>query len=569
MAQLYPERLPESTLQDPRRGGERSVYAALSTLPDSFTVFYSVAWLSRFATGAQDGEADFVVAHPDLGILVLEVKGGGIAFDAARSEWTSTDRHGTVHTIKDPAAQARTSKHTLLNSLKALPQWVNRWLTIGHAVIFPDVDIRQQSLRMDLPAQIVIDRTELDRMEDRVHQIFAFYQGEDGRTGRLGEDRLRLVTGLLARSFQMRTPLGVELAYEDERIIDLTEQQMNILDFLAYHRRAAIQGCAGSGKTMLAVEKARRLAAQGFDVLLTCFNIALAHHLALAMPSNVTVLHFHGLCEYLIKEAGLRAIPPQDPNIYYNEFLPSLLLDAIEEIGSQYDAIIVDEGQDFMEEWWLGLSALLRDEKDGIFYIFFDDNQNLYRGADRLPGLIDQSPFPLSENCRNTASIHRLVARFHPQGGAIRCRAPLGREPEWIAYDSQQAMLKLLQQRLHQLVNEDGIASSDLVILTPRAEGRSALNEGVSLGNFRLTRKEPVRPTDISVRTVHAFKGLDRRVVLLTEVDPWASKELATLLYVGCSRARTHLLIFHNHRLNPEDVRRGGLTHSATTTGDQ
>lgn len=554
MAHLYPERLPESTLQDPARSAERRVYHALSSLPDPYTVFYSVAWLSRTFSNAQDGEADFVIVHPDKGLLVLEVKGGGIAYDAARGEWTSTDRNGAVHTIKDPAEQARTGKHTLHRSLKAMPGWKDRWLTLGHAVIFPDVDAGQQSLRLDLPAQIVIDRSGLAQIDERVERAFAYFQGEDRRPGPFGEDRLRLVTGLLARSFQMRTPLGAELAYEDERIIELTEQQMSILNFLANHRRAAIQGCAGSGKTMLAVEKARRLAEQGFDVLLTCFNVALAQHLAIAMPPNVTVLHFHGLCEALIQEAGVRAIPPQDPNLYYNEFLPNRLLDAIEELGSQYDAIVVDEGQDFLEEWWLGLSALLHDDKEGIFYIFFDDNQNLYRNTDRLPGLIDQAPYPLTENCRNTTGIHRLVAQFHPQGASIRCRAPQGREPEWIAYDSDVGMLKGLQQRLHYLINEEGIASSDLVVLTPKAEDRSKLSEGLGLGNFRLTRKEPARPTDIAVRTIHAFKGLDRRVVILAEVDPWASRELATVLYVGCSRARTHLLILHNRRLDPASL---------------
>jgi hypothetical protein len=554
MARIYPERLPESVLQDPRRAAERRVYTLLSELPSTFTVFYSVAWLSRASDGVFDGEADFVVAHPDLGILVLEVKGGGIAFNAQLGEWTSIDRDGAIHSIKDPVEQARKSKHNLLKSLQSLPQWSSRWLTMGHAVVFPDVDTQRQRLRSDLPPQIVIDQAGLADLEDRIRQIFAFYQREDRRAGPLGQDRLDLTVELLARSFQLRTPLGVELAYEDERIIELTQQQMNILDYLTHHRRASIQGCAGSGKTMLAVEKARRLADQGFDVLLTCFNVALAEHLSTAMPENVTVMNFHGLCEYLIKEAQIRAIPPQDTRIYYDQFLPEQLLYAIQEIGPLFDAIIVDEGQDFVDEWWFGLSSLLRDEKYGIFYIFFDDNQNLYRGADRLPGLIDQAPFVLNENCRNTASIHQLVAQFHPQGSVIRCRSPLGRAAEWVAYDSPQAMLRSIRQTLHRLINEEGIHFSDLVILTPRAERRSDLTEGLSLGNFTLTRRQSRRTTEIPVRTVHSFKGLDCRVVLLAEVDPFANRELTPVLYVGCSRARTHLLIFHDQRLNPESI---------------
>ncbi|HFD39605.1 MAG TPA: hypothetical protein ENJ31_07140, partial [Anaerolineae bacterium] len=555
MARLFPERLPESALQDPRRGAERRVYQALRALPDTYTVFYSVAWLSRIRGGAQDGEADFVIAHPEQGILVLEVKGGGIAYDATTGQWTSTDRQGIVHAIKDPADQARRSKHALLAKLQELPGWRDRWITLGHGVVFPDVDTSGMALRPDLPPAVVLDWRSLDDSTAAIQQVFAYWHGQEGQAAGPGTDGMRLLTQLLGRSFRLRTPLGVELAHEEERIVELTEEQMRILDVLGYQRRAAIQGCAGSGKTMLALEKARRLANEGFDVLLTCFNLALAQHLAQRVPEGVTVLNFHGLCEALIAEAGLRSLPPQDLRVYYDEFLPSMLLDAIDELGPQYDAIVVDEGQDFKEDWWIGLQGLLRDPEQGILYVFFDDNQNLYRGVNHIPGVIDSPPFPLRENCRNTQRIHQLVSRFHPQGDAIGCRGPTGRPPQWVPYSSHQELGDQVRRTLHRLVNEEGVAAQDVVILTPKAERRSVFKEGKRLGNFQITRKPfPQGATQIWTTTVHAFKGLERKVVLLAELDPWASRQLETLLYVGASRARTHLLIFHNHRLDPETL---------------
>lgn len=559
MAHTYPERLPESIKNDPFRSAECKVYERLQTLPDTYTVFYSVAWLSR--RGAQDGEADFVIAHPDRGLLVLEVKGGAIAFDAVTSEWTSTDRHGQTHVIKDPAVQARRNKYVLLKKLQELPGWGNRWITLGHAVVFPDVMTAGRSLRPDLPSDIVLDRSDLDAPVAAVRRVYDFYHGLDEHPAGLGLDGIRLVTNLLARSFVLRTPLGVELDLEDEHIIQLTEEQMRVLDTLAYYRRAAIQGCAGSGKTMLALEKARRLASQGFDVLLTCFNIALAQHLAERAPENVTVYNFHSLCEELIRQAEIRAVPPQDIRAYYDEFLPGMLLDAIDELGPQFDAIVVDEGQDFKEDWWLGLQSLLRDPEQGIFYVFFDDNQNLYRGANHIPGVIDSPPFSLNENCRNTQCIHHLVSRYHPLGTNIRCRSPEGRPPEWIPYASQKEMEDLVRRALHHLVNEEGVASRDVVILTPKAERRSAFKEGTRLGNFVLTRNPfPQDENTIWATTIHAFKGLERKVVLLAEVEPW-SRDLETLLYVGCSRARTHLTIFHNHRLDPVTLQEARPDH--------
>lgn len=552
MPHIYPERLPENVLQDPKRSAERSTYAALSQLPNPFVVFYSVAWLSRRPdSDAQDGEADFVIAHPELGVLILEVKGGAIHYNATSGIWTSENRNGETFTIKDPVNQARSSKHTLLEKLQDLPQWPQRWVTMGHAVAFPDVVVHLTQLRPDLPAEIVLDQTALQDIETAIRRAFAFYRNSDGRNGVLGVDRLRLLTDLLAKSFQLRTPLGVELAYEDERLIELTEQQMRVLDLLSFQRRAAIQGCAGSGKTMLALEKARRLATEGFNVLLTCFNAPLAQYLAQRADEGVTVLHFHNLCESLIQEAGIKAIPPRDRDAYYNEFLPDLMLEAVDTLGARFDAIVIDEGQDFKENWWLALGELLHDPLHGIMYVFFDDNQNLYRGVDQIPGLIDSLPFPLYENCRNTQEIHRLVAGFHQQGSRLKAHGPLGHAPEWLAYESTEEMLRLLRKTLHRLINEEAIAPQDVVILTPRGEHRSALPEGQPLGNFILTRNTPRLPNHVHVSTIHQFKGLERRVVLIAELDETAHQDKHLVLYVGCSRARTHLILLHDQKFNP------------------
>lgn len=550
MASIFPEKLPEYVLQDPMRSAERKVYQALAQLPDTFTVFYSVAWVGKNYGSTVDGEADFVIAHPDLGILILEVKGGGIEYDAGQGSWTSTNRYGDTFSIKDPTGQARKSKHALLTKLKELSAWGTRRVTLGHAVVFPDVDSPKYPLKVDLPTRLVVDRGKLDSMTSAIEDIYAYWQEEDKSAGKLGVDGLQMTTNLLASSFKLRTTLGVELDYDDARIVELTQDQMRMLDFLARHRRAAIQGCAGSGKTMLAMEKARRLAEQGFDVLLTCFNVALAEHMAKGMPDNVTILHFHGLCKMLIEEAEIRAVPPRDTQEYFNVFLPNLMLDAVEDLGPQFDAIVVDEGQDFQDDWWLGMMALLREPEQGVFYVFFDDNQNLYRGRDRIPGVIDQPPYPLTENCRNTQSIHRVVAQYHPHGQEIRCRGPQGRDPDWIAYTSAQDMLQKIRKMLHHLINEDGVAATDLVILTPRAEDRSELKEGLALGNFVLTRRKPTRSNQIAVTTVQAFKGLEGKVVLFAELDHWAHRDLPMLLYVGCSRARTMLVLFHDQQID-------------------
>jgi len=537
MARMYPERLPESVLRDPKRSAERRVYQALSRLGDKFLVFYSVAWQARRRdAGAQDGEADFVIAHADLGILVMEVKGGGISYNACTKQWSSTDRDGEIHSIDDPVEQARRSRYALFGKLCDMRDWnQERWLTIGQVVAFPDVHVGTVSLRPDLPREIILDADDVHHIQDAVLRSFKHYSAEDGRAGGLGQDRLGLVERLLARSFQLRTPLGVELEYEDERLIDLTERQMMVLDFLSNRRRAAITGCAGSGKTMLAIEKARRLAIEGFEVLLTCHSKPLAEDLHHRMSDKIPVMHFHGLCSTMAREAGI-ATGDVDS-------LPDALLEAVDRLGPRFDAIIVDEGQDFEETWWLPLVSLLRDPEDGILYVFFDDNQNIYRRQGHIPGVVDELPFTLTDNCRNTQRIHQVVSSFYHAPTNLRCQGPPGRQVETLSYRGESQLIRMVGRQLHRLVEEERIGAGNIVLLTLRSQDRSALKAGTRVGKFVLTTDAPSSSSHIQVSTVHSFKGREKQVVMLAEIDRFASSDLGKVLYVGCSRARTHLLL--------------------------
>jgi len=552
MAKIYPERLPETVLNDPKRKAESVVYDALSEMDNAFVVFYSVAWQSRKDGAARDGEADFVIAHPDLGILVMEVKGGGVSFNGMTGEWRTVDRKGIEYPIKDPAEQAKRSHYTLLDKLAELPGWDRqRFLTIGHAVCFPHIYALSAELKLNLPRDIIFDHDDVAEMQKAILRTFDYYANKDRRAP-LGRDRLQLVENLLARSFSISTPLGVELEQEDEKLIELTEQQMSILQLLRTRRRATIAGCAGSGKTMLAIEKARRLDAQGFNVLLTCFNVALADELQKRLPESIVVTNFHALCKSMAQESGFSLRKPASEEEYNDVILPEELLNAAEEQGPQFDAIVVDEGQDFKDTYWIALSALLR--PNGIFYVFFDDNQNLYDGTAALKGIVDEEPFPLSENCRNTQTIHKLVAKFHSQPDELICRAPLGHAPELLYYRDAMQLMRQIQSKLHHLVIDEHISAQDIVILTPRSQERTQFKVGTRLGSFALTDGQRNWSNGIQVSSIHAFKGLERQVVIIAEIDEYVRHKPEIVMYVGCSRARTYLILCADENI-PTDLK--------------
>jgi len=544
MAKIFPERPPATIQDDPLRSSELKVFSALKSLPKSYLVFYSTHWQRHDQNyGVYEGEADFIIAHPDKGIIVLEVKGGGIQYDSERDQWVSQDREENKHEIKDPVEQARRNHYKLLDEMASLPGWPDYRVNIWHAVCFPDIWIREgQYLRADLPREQVIDKEDLNNITESVNCMFEYAFGRNMKDNSPGQEGIRIVEGFLANSFKFHTPLGVELEREDEKLIELTEQQFRVLSLLGNRKRAAIAGCAGSGKTMLAVRKAQQFSDLDLNVLFVCFNKDLAKYLESRLL-DTTVTNFHSLCQLAAQQIGYRFNYSQEKEKLFTETYPQILFDASDEIGRVYDAIIVDEGQDFLETYWIALESLLK--RDGYLYIFYDDNQNIFHGSEDFGGLITEEPFSLTENCRNTKRIHNTVKLFHNNPEALLSFAPEGRDPEVIYCPDEGSTRRTLRQILYRLIEEEHIANHDLIILTPRSLEKSFLT-GAELGNFLLTTHLPTNPSQVQVTSIHRFKGLEKRVVILAEIGEHMTHNQDMLLYVGCSRARTHLIILHD-----------------------
>jgi superfamily I DNA/RNA helicase len=350
--------------------------------------------------------------------------------------------------------------------------------------------------------------------------------------------------------------MRIEAERSEEHILRLTIDQYRILDALNRKRRVAIGGCAGSGKTYLAVEKARRLVSQGYRVLLTCFNRSLAEHLSSLAPkdANLTVANWHSLCRQIAAVANV-ALPPFDRSVS-NEGLDEAYVDALCDAFAfrpelRYDAVLVDEGQDFDYQWWLGLEACLR--TDGFLYVFYDDNQTLYKGRGNLPA--GMTEILLQENIRNAKPIFEIVSRFYrnDDGAEMVGKGPAGRSVEKVCYANESELQRLIGKALSRLIVNEQIPSCDVVVLTPKRLDRSCLMQGRLPGPIQLVPNTvPHRNNEVTCSTIHSFKGLERKVVLVAELDEdflrCRKEDLATRCYVGFSRASTHLELFGTSR---------------------
>ena len=566
MATAVPE-LSEAQLDALASQGEAKVYRSLRDgLSDDYTVLFQVGWiLQREGDRARDGETDFLVCHPDHGYLCVEVKGGGIGFDAATNSWFSIDRRGRRHGIKDPAKQALKAKYSVRGKLTEQRRWrapQRSQVLHGHAVFFPDIGGVATVSRPDLPGVLIGCAADLENSQRWIDAVFAFWERNAPNAVPLGRKGVEVMLEVFGRSFEvapLATPrLASRLAAQEARRLTLTQDQLKVLDFVRAHRRVAVRGGAGTGKTVMALEKARRLADEGFRTLLTCYNRQLADHLAglCADKNNLDVMSFHQLCHRQVERADResgRDLLDEAKATYpgknlFDVQLPNALAYSLDVLQERYEAIVCDEGQDFREEYWVPLELLLADGDRSPLYVFYDDNQNIYARASTFP--IADAPFSLSTNCRNTAQIHTAAyARY--RGEPV---SPPDNQGAGLQFDSAQsaaAQAVRINSRIVALITREGVSPGDIAVLVADAPAKAELYAELR----RLPLPKPVRwieecarnPRAVLMETVGRFKGREATVVILWGLDgvDWERNE--EVLYVGMSRAKSLLVIVGNH----------------------
>lgn len=538
VARMFPEHETSEMRADPRRSGEVRTYRALAnSLSDEYSVFYSVPWRGKTRSGAtRDGESDFVILHPNLGLFVLEVKGGEISHDPRTGKWVSTSGRGRDYEIKDPYRQAETGKYNLVDLLRALPELVHSFLPAVHGVVFPDSAVVTGSLGAGLEP-ITAMATDLPRMDEFIGQVFST---ADRRSSfALSSRQRRAIEQFLGRSFRLATTTAVGAARAEARIIELSERQLALLSFIRRHRRVEISGGAGTGKTMLAKEAARRLALEGHKVGWICFNRPLRDRVAteLADLPAVDVVTFHQLCRSMAVRAAISL--PASEDAEYLSRLPDALLEALDVLPSPpFDALVIDEAQDLTDEWWDLLLLCLREPDTDPVFAFRDDNQAVYVESSSRPEL---EAFELDTNLRNTRQIHAVTRGFY-RGSAYRSSDVSGPPPSF-RDTSEGSWSEHLSTTLDELASQ-GFDRSQVVVLTAKGRESSGLPVGARVGGRSLRWLDELSCDCIAVETVRRFKGLESPVVVLTEIAPMldgpSSSELA---YVALSRARAYLVV--------------------------
>lgn len=559
MARMIPDEIPRNYRSVP----ERLVFDRLrDRLSSSWIVLHSLGLTIH--DRKPWAELDFVLVGPP-GVLCLEVKGGLV--ERADGVWYTTPIRGGERRRKrldEPPFEQVGSAAAALRSylIDQVPAVADS--LVGYAVATPDCTWTARGPDLDR-ALVYDDQDALAPIDDFVDRVVARWRGKISELRRseprsLGRADKQHVVDALRSDFRLVRSIRAHVDAAAEELVRLTTEQSEIFARLSDARQVIARGGAGTGKTLLAVTEAERLAEAGNKVLLTCFSRNLASDLERRLEStDVTVSTLHSLMARVVRDTGREdQIPDVDEADRYALFYPRLTAEALAAAeGAPYDAVVVDEGQDLLSlDYLTVLDALVEGGLEaGIWRFFYDPNQNLFEAvaADALHYLRESGGFewPLTVNCRNTAQVASQVSLLSGVRLTEVLRAE-GPDVEYSFVDGIDEQRRLVSNRVRGLVH-DGLQPERITLLSPRTLAKSGLAEGLlgsapDIADISRGSLLEASPDEVRFSTIASFKGLESDVVLLIDIDDLRSPSALGSLYVGSSRARTLLGIYIDER---------------------
>ncbi len=558
MAMMQPDVDPDSIPHD----SERIVYRALKEqLSNDYVVLHSYPWLRPDRDGAlREGEADFVILHQSKGLLVLEVKGGELLYQNAT--WQRKKSFG-YEPITDPFKQARNSMHYLVDRIELRTSGDVRasHFSYGHAVVFPH-DHYVGDAPPGADESLILSHRDMTSIAPAIERAIESWPKKDEP---LTNHQWRRLAAALLPEFKLFRPLVGTADDVFEKIQEMTDEQVDLLAGLyEANKRVYVTGVAGSGKTQIALDQAIASAQSGKRTLFVCYNKYLADHLIACvrknpdykkLQSSLKIRHFHGYARELIEDSGIKWNPPEGKRELEEFFIndvPDLMEQAAfigmedgEEV--QFDALVIDEAQDFHSSWWEVLQCtLLKDEADGILLAFADPVQRLWDWAPENPPVSFGTRFVLKRNCRNSRWIARTSTTLAKTKAEFFKKAPLGRKPKLNTVSSIASMKGILKQAVAELMDSHDLSPSQIVLIGPQSYEKGSLADLDQIGGVPLTSDihDWWRGNSLLVTTSKSFKGLEADAVLLYDLERLSAWFTKVDLYVACTRARSHVHFF-------------------------
>lgn len=497
--------IPSFGPQETRSPAEPSIYWQLKTgLSDDFTVIHSLPWLCAAVkeidgSFAPSGELDFLIVHANLGVLALEVKAG--RYQVRGVEFVCLSGRDT----RDPVGQVRRNVHGLAKWLGGSALRIR----IGYGLVFPDSSLPADKLGPALrdlslphPESIVIDYTEMRNIASRVLAIFAYWKDADIAHA-IGQKRKDELVNIMCPHFDGTPEWGVRVVHDDKVWLRLTEEQSEVLSLAETRSRMVVTGWPGSGKTVIAIELAKR-SCLNQRVLFVVFNALLREWVASQFSEHaaVEVMTWHGLCSKARRALGL---PRDESPEWFETGCVADLADAIKQgYLDEFQRFIIDEGQ-ALGPTKLGLLVSALGTRP--LHVFCDESQvfSFERGSTlaQIEESVGASAFHLTAVVRSPPAVTERLKSVKPDRRV---------QVTTIRRHDADALLEVLADDVFDVLAEwvnrlrgQHVAPADITLLTKMAYRPGEDDETLQF----------LRELGLRAETVARFRGLESPVVVI------------------------------------------------------
>jgi len=535
MAHLLPSDITKLDLSDPQNP-EHETLAILNTgLTDHFTVFHSVHWSRSYEKYTIFGEIDFVIVNQSGDVLIIEQKNGKLEeTDQGLVKRYGNEGKSVVGQINRSLKQIR-DKYQFQHGKSVEPRYF-------YLLYCPDHQVRNLNAA-GLDEACIVDSA-------RAGELCSVVKATLG-TGEMDAHQHKRVVEFFAQSYHLVLDIHARQIGLNKRYKKLASNLVDIvsnLDLVPYRLR--ISGTAGSGKSLVAADFYSRQIARGSRVLFLCFNRPLLDQLAESLPDGGVINTWFGFLQEILKDNGLDATP-DGTNDFWDRRLDELI-----GLGAsnswQFDALVVDEGQDFEELWWMVLKENCLADDASVLWLE-DPDQNV-RGVDW-----QQREFPATFHARKNFRSPYRIAQFIQQTLPFEFEVSNGLRGLGVAEHTVHSDkdLRLLVDTLVKKWVAEGFGTADIVVLTCLGLNRSSLYLLDKLGN-RSVRKftgeyspdgeQIYSEGELRFESVRRFKGQQAPVVILIDVDLIDSEKLADkqrVVFTGMTRATMRLEVVY------------------------
>ena len=524
---------------------EKYMYEAFrDRLDKKYHVFYSVRWFEVEEGKRIDSESDFIVFDPSFGFITIEVKGGkDIIQEGERWLLVETqDGEESTRELKcSPYEQAEKSmRHFYKYFHEEFHQSFNG--AYGFAVAFPWYS-SEKIISSSSPRELTIDKSDIDNLPRKINEIFHFWKNKRNLSVPFSAEQRKRFISLINKRISLSAAAGALIPIKEKELSKINAVQDSIIDALYNYREMRFIGGAGTGKTYIGAKKAKLEAARGKKVLFTCCSKGLINYVnneVLKDNDNVTCLDFDSLMKKTLG-TDYEGVVEKGTGFF----------DYIEAVADEYkyDCIIVDEAQDYDVDMGLSIRALLN-ENYSTFYVFFDENQNVFAKDFEDSFAIDYPPVILRYNIRNTGRIYDNAIQKTGLGRDTVANYLLGVEPEYSDYKNINQCKKALTNIINKLTQKEFVSPKSIVILGNCDYEDSIICNEEYIGSFRIDKTKNltiIEEDAIRYFSVKDFKGMEADIIVF--INHIKTKELEVKdfceQYVALTRPRYYLYVLN------------------------